>query len=312
MLRFSIIIIHRNNQERLHSLIENIRSIKSSDDEIIVIDNNSPDKSGLSLSKNKENSDIQFILNNCNAGYGHSCNQGMRLAKGKFFLLCNNDIKLKKGILEKFEKYFQINKRAGLIGPQMFSPDGKKMRSYGSRNITFFSQLDFIGRPLKNQELHCFSKVAILRGACLAVNKKMIADIGMYDEDFYFYHEETEWCHRINKSKKWSVFFSPEISISHVGGGSTNSVFTDSRIEFIRSRVQFWFKLFPQYQAVLIFLWNIPKLFFDFLFYLIMTLFTLGLEKRYKNKLKDRGIVILWLLLGMPKKWGLPDKCHLR
>ena len=310
MTRFSIIIIHRNNSKRLQSLLSNIKKIKGQNDEIIVIDNNSPDNSGLKAAKNIRNSDIKFILNNCNAGYGYSCNQGMNIAKGKYYLLCNNDIKLKKETLEKFECSFQKSKDVGLIGPQMFSPDGNKMRSYGSRNPSFISQFDIVGRPIETKTINSFSQVPILRGACLAVNRDMIKEVGSYDEDFYFYHEETEWCIRINKSKNWKVFFNPEIHISHVGGGSTNSVFAHSRIEFLRSRLQFWYKLFPKYQFLLLVSWNIPKLFLDFLFYLIATLSTLGIVKSYKKKLIDRSAVILWLILGMPKSWGLPNKCN--
>jgi len=136
----------------------------------------------------------------------------------------------------------------------------------------------------------------------------MVNDIGMYDEDFYFYHEETEWCHRINNSK-WKVMFAPEIKISHVGGGSTSDVFASSRIEFFRSRLIFWEKIFPKYQVLILYIWNIPKLILDLAFYLSVTIITLNLNIRLRKKLIDRVVVISWLLLGKPNSWGLPNKC---
>jgi len=79
--------------------------------------------------------------------------------------------------------------------------------------------------------------------------------------------------------------FAPHIKIHHVGGASTSNVYASSRIEFFRSRLLFWKKVYPPYQVALLYLWNIPKL------------------------LIDRAAVISWLLLGQPESWGLPNKC---
>jgi hypothetical protein len=46
----------------------------------------------------------------------------------------------------------------------------------------------------------------------------------------------------------------------------------------------------------------------DGVFYSLATALTLGLNKRLKNKLFDRVFVLVWLLVGQPKKWGLPGK----
>ena len=239
-IRFSIIIIHRNNFERLSKILKSIFKYKQVNDEIIVIDNFSSDDSIKELEKRYSLNEIKIIKNTCNAGYGFSCNQGMHAARGEFFLLCNNDIELKSDTLEKFEMFLRLDPYAGLIGPQMFSPLGKRMNSYSTQTPGLLSQLDLIGRPYRSKKINKFDQVSILRGACLAVNRKMTNELGMYDEEFYFYHEETEWCIRINKSMKWKVMFAPEIQISHIGGASTSSLFPESRIEFFRSRLIFW------------------------------------------------------------------------
>jgi len=132
----------------------------------------------------------------------------------------------------------------------------------------------------------------------------------MYDEEFYFYHEETEWCIRVNKSKKWKVMFAPEIQISHVGGASTSSFFPESRIEFFRSRLIFWSKVFPKYKVLILYIWNIPKILVDLFFYLLLIIFTLGLVDKYRKKFYDRSLQTAWLLFGKPKSWGLPNKCN--
>jgi hypothetical protein len=103
--------------------------------------------------------------------------------------------------------------------------------------------------------------------------------------------------------------FTPEIEISHIGGGSTSSVFALSRIEFFRSRLIFWEKIFPKSQVIVLYIWNIPKLTLDLAFYLAVTIITLNLNIRLRKKLIDRVVVVSWLLLGRPDSWGLPGKC---
>jgi len=306
--RFTIAIIHRNGFETLRTALDSILADMIENDEVIIIDNNSTDNSIGKVEQNSAYHHVKIIKHKCNAGYGFSCNQSMIQGSGKYFLLCNNDIELPLGSLKAFENLFISDKNAGLIGPQMFSPNGDKMRSYGTQSPNLLSQLDLIGRPIKNREINSFSNVSILRGACLAVRREMINDVGMYDEDFYFYHEETEWCYRINNSK-WKVMFAPEIRISHIGGSSTNSVFASSRIEFFRSRLIFWKKVFPAWQVTILYLWNLPKLLLDCVFYLLATLITLGLNTRLRKKFIDRVVVIAWLASGKPEHWGLPNKC---
>ena len=183
------------------------------------------------------------------------------------------------------------------------------MNSYSTQTPGLMSQLDLIGRPYRSKKINKFDQVSLLRGACLAVNRKMTNELGMYDEEFYFYHEETEWCIRINKSMKWKVMFAPEIQISHIGGASTSSLFPESRVEFFRSRLIFWSKVFPRNKVIILYLWNIPKIIMDFLFYLLLTIITLGMVKKFKNKFVDRLMQIAWLMAGKPNSWGLPNKC---
>jgi len=303
--RFTIAIIHRNNFIRLKNALESILKAASNNDEIIIINNASTDGSDQKIGQLYP--DIKIITNTCNSGYGHCCNQAMRKGKGKYFLLCNNDLILPEECLNQFEQHLLDEPNAGMIGPQLLTPDGNHMNSFGGYP-TFLSQIDFIGRIPRKKTLSKLSEVGTIRGACLAINKQATDAIGMYDEDFYFYFEETEWCVRMKKNG-WKVLIAPDIKVQHIGGASTNSVYAGSRIEFFRSRLTFWNKIFPTHLVLILYLWNIPKLLIDCTFYLTTTIATLNLNKRLRRKFIDRITVITWLMLGKPKNWGLPNKC---
>ena len=305
--RFTIAIIHRNGFRRLKAALDSAINIAGKSDEILIIDNASTDNSMEKIEQDEAYKNITIIKNPCNTGYAYPCNQAMSQGNGKYFLLCNNDIKLPKNCLSDFEKIFIDFPESGIIGGQLLDVNQNMVGSY-SKAPTFFSELDSIGRLRSPERYKTIHEVGTLRGACLAVRRSTVESAGMMDDDFFFYFEETEWCTRIAKNG-WKVLIAPHIKIMHIGGDSTKSVYHGSRIEFFRSRLLFWHKALPAHLVIILYLWNIPKLIIDGCFYLIITTLTLGLNIRMRNKLVDRAVVLTWLLLGKPKNWGLPGKC---
>jgi len=302
--RFSAIFIHRNGFERLKSAIDSAINALSSIDEIIIVDNASSDNSSIDISKIYPN--IKIIHNSSNLGFGHAANQGMNVAQGEYFLICNNDIILPQNIFNDLHELFKKEPKAGIISGQQTNLNGENIRT-SSDKPSLVSEFDGIGRVNHSKDPQKISKVGILRGACLGVRKKMTEDIGGYDEDFFFYFEDTEWCIRAN-NHGWKVLLNPKIRVAHIGGASSNEFYSESRIEFYRSRIIFWKKVFPVYIVILLHIWNIPKLSLDLVFYSIISFINLGKNTRINKKMIDRAIVLLWLSLGKPKSWGLPKK----
>jgi len=302
--RFTTIIVHRNGFDRLKSALDSALKASDSCDEIIIVDNASTDNSISKISNIYPG--IQIIKNKLNTGYGHAANQGIASGKGEYFLICNNDITLPLNIFKNLEELFLKEPRAGIISGQQTNLEGVIIRT-SSKKPSLLSEFDGIGRIDHNKDPDKITEVGILRGACLGVRKEMIEDIGAYDEDFFFYFEDTEWCIRANKNG-WKVILHPKIKIPHIGGSSSNEFYSESRIEFYRSRIIFWRKIFPKSIVVLLHLWNIPKLGLDLIFYSLITLITFGQNTRIKKKMIDRAMVLTWLSLGKPINWGLPKK----
>ena len=305
-VRFTVIIIHRNGFERLKAAIESIKRASSTSEEIFIIDNASSDDSIDRISALYP--DANVILNEFNSGYGHAANQGIKKGAGDYFLICNNDIVVPSNIFDEFEAVFSNYGNAGIISGQQINLKGEKMRT-SSYTPSLLSEFDGIGRIHHCNDPRTIAEVGIIRGACLGVRRVMINEIGGYDEDFFFYFEDTEWCIRASRNN-WKVILNPNVRVAHVGGSSSSELYKESRIEFYRSRMIFWKKIYPKYVLVLLYLWNIPKLFLDFVFYFCITMITFGQSSRIKNKLIDRAFVLSWITIGMPKNWGLPRKLN--
>ena len=304
-LRFSIIVVHRNGQQRLLDFLDSAHGvIDTNQDEIIVIDNHSTDDS-LEVAIQRYPT-IQIIRNQYNSGYAYACNQGIQLSQGQFILICNNDLKLPNSILDRLIDDFTAYPNTGVIGGQLIDHYGNHSTSAGPAT-NFLTELGFKRKfkyTVNQANLH---KVDTIVGACMAVRRSTIALAGGLDSDFFFYYEETEWCMRITRHG-WDIMLDPSIEILHTGGASTEHYFKAARIELFRSRLLFWRKTMPIYAAYTLNLWHILKLAISVLIYLIINLLTLHSNNRIKNKLLDKANSLAWLLLGCPKEWGLPDK----
>ena len=303
--RFSIIVVHRNGNQRLLNFLNSVKSaINIDQDEVIVVDNHSSDDS-IENAQSKYPF-IQVINNSCNTGYAHACNQGIQKSCGEYILICNNDLELSPDILDQFIADFNQNPNAGLIGGQLLASDGSLSRSAGNAT-TFYTELGFKSKRKPTFVANQPNNVGAVVGACMAIRRKTILDAGSLDDDFFFYYEETEWCLRIRRHG-WDVLFDPRIRIIHTGGASTESYFKAARIEFFRSRLLYWKKTLPAFKILILYLFHIPKLVFDSFIYLLLTTLTLGKNKKLKYKLTDKSLMLSWVLLGFPKSWGLPDK----
>ena len=303
--RFSIVVVHRNGNQRLLNFLNSVKSaINIDQDEVIVVDNHSSDDS-IENAQSKYPF-IKVINNDCNTGYAYACNQGIQKSCGNYILICNNDLELSPNILDQFITNFNQNPNVGLIGGQLFANNGSLSRSAGNAT-TFYTELGFKSKRKPIFDTNIPSKVGSVVGACMAVRREAILDAGSLDDDFFFYYEETEWCLRIRRHG-WDILFDPRIKILHTGGASTQSYFKAARIEFFRSRLIYWKKTLPVFNILILYLLHIPKLAFDSLIYLILTILTLGKNQKLKYKLTDKSLMLSWVFLGFPKSWGLPDK----
>lgn len=309
--RFSVIVVHRNNPGRLLSALESIvAAVNSEADEVIVVDNHSLDDSIAQA--RKAFPQVVYIENTCNAGYAKACNQGMAVGRGEFFLICNNDLLLQTDTLDLFEQVLQAYPRCGLLGAHLHTSDGLPIRSGGS-HPGFWHELSGIRlreKPFVTNPQHMPAAVLVDKvvGACIAVRRSAVEQVGPMDADFNFYFEDTEWCFRMTHGG-WDVAWAPAIKVIHARGGSTQGLHLATQIEYARSRLRYMRKTKAFWQYGVLAVVGFLSLVVDVIFYGLLTLLSLGQLKKYKEKCMGRAVILGWMLLGCPEHWGLPDKC---
>ena len=223
------------------------KCIRSHSKEIIVIDNASSDNS-VSLIRDNFN-DVKLVENKGNNGFARACNQGIRISKGRYILLLNPDTQVKEGI-EKVISFVERGENIGVVGCKLIEENGKRAISYQSfpsilRVFTFFSGFNkffkhrFISKILQPvfkvfpsqckhlEKVDKIEEIDCITGAFFLTKRELYSKIGLFDESYFMYFEETDFCLRAKKAGYRNYFF-PDYSIVHLGGKSakkTNFIF---------------------------------------------------------------------------------------
>ncbi len=305
-LRFSVVIVHRDGADLLLQALAHLQAaLDPARDEVWLVDNGSRDDSVARVRTAYPR--VGIIENGCNNGFGRACNQAIEQARGEFVLLLNNDAHIQPDALNRFERDFRDWPQAGIVAGQLYGPDGAPQRSHGVLP-TVRAELGFGRTPLPKLAADRVNEVETVVGACMAVRRTAIDRVGMLDPAFFFYFEETEWCARLRRHG-WQVCLDPRIHVTHLKGASTRRVRRGAQVEMLRSRLLFYRRVFPLPAVALLTAWRVGRLIVNFLFNAALLLLLAGVNARLRNKVAVYGTQVLWLALGCPRSWGLPDKC---
>ena len=249
-INLSIVIVNWNTCkitcDCLRSVYEQTKSISF---EVIVIDNASSDDSVAVIKK--EFPQVLLIANSENLGFAAANNQGMEIAKGKYVLLLNSDTVVLDHAIEKTIAFADQNPQAGVIGCRILNPDMSLQRScfmfpsllnmfIGALYLNkFFPKSKFFGRERMTYWAHdTMREVETVMGAFMLVRKEAIDQVGIMDDSFFMYAEEADWCYRFKKTG-WQVLFTPDTKIVHLGGQSSNRVYTKMILQLRAGILQF-------------------------------------------------------------------------
>lgn len=227
----SIIIVNWNTKGLLRNCMTSIyQRAGDIDYEVIVVDNGSTDGSA-EMVKN-DFTQVQLIENPQNRGFAAANNQGMTIAKGRYVLLLNSDTVVLDNSIAKTASFADSHPQAGVVGCQVLNPDNTvqptcfmfpsilnmllsctylyklfpKSRFFGREQMTWWDRTDE-------------REVDVVTGCFMLVRREAIEQVGMMDERFFMYGEETDWCYRFKK-KGWKVIFAPVGRIIHFGSQS--------------------------------------------------------------------------------------------
>ena len=223
----SIVIVNWNTRDLLRDCLKSVfAGLGGLEAEIFVVDNASEDGSPAMIQR--EFPVVRLIQSPTNRGFAAGNNLALRRVSGRHVLLLNTDTIIHGSVIPDCVAWLDRNPRVGVMGPRLLNSDGSVQPSCSAfpslRSLTM--QLIGITRVARWDSYRMTGwdraeerPVDVISGAAMFVRGEAMAEVGLLDESFHFYGEETDWCRRFRENG-WGLKFVPIPEITHFGGGS--------------------------------------------------------------------------------------------
>jgi GT2 family glycosyltransferase len=216
--RVGIVILHWHNAA---DTIRCIASIAASDYpacSVLVVDNGSGDGSGEQVCAAAEYPDLALVVNRRNLGYTGGNNVGIRYwlrAGVEYILLLNDDAVLDRHAITAMVTALAGDMTAGAAGPKIYAQEDP------ARLLTAGGHLDHRYRAvprglgqLDTGQFAALAEVSYLSGCALLVRRQVFQAVGLFDPNYFVYHEDVDWCYRVRQAG-YRLLLVPDAHVWH-------------------------------------------------------------------------------------------------
>jgi N-acetylglucosaminyl-diphospho-decaprenol L-rhamnosyltransferase len=249
-----IIIVSYNTRELLRRCLDSLRLARLPV-RPVVVDNASDDGSAELV--RRDFPEATLIESGANLGFARANNLGLRQVlpeQPDYVLFLNPDAELTAGALETLAAFLDAHPRVGMVAPRLVYPDGSHQPAAFHFPTLLMSWFDFwpprgpgMGRlydhPLNGRYREDGGPAPFAidhpLGAAMLVRAATIAEVGAFNEDFWLYAEEVEWCWRIRRAG-WAIWQQPQATVIHAAGASSGQFRTRSTLALQQARLRFF------------------------------------------------------------------------
>lgn len=247
----SVVILSYNNSDILRKTLQSVlRSVTGYRFEVIVVDNDSPDHSA-DMVEAEFGREVKLIRNK-NNGFSAGNNVGLKHARGRYILFLNPDTEVDTNVFQECVALMDERKDIGMLGCKLIKGDGKPdhaaKRTFPNPWNSFLYFLH-LSRFLPKSQLYDAGNFSAdeegetdsLSGAFMMTRSEVVDKVGGWDEDFFMYGEDIEYCYRV-KQAGWKVYYYPKVVTIHYKGQSSKRVSNFSLYHFHKAMWIFYKK----------------------------------------------------------------------
>lgn len=229
-MKLSIIIVNYNTVNLLRDCINNLTGINPNY-EIIVVDNGSTDGSAHMVENEFSDDPRILLIKNENKGIAHANNLALKHASGKYILHLGTDAYPKPYVIKELMLYLERFPGVGIVTARLVTrsgaPDMDAHRGFPTpwAALTHFTKISrvFSKSKLLNQyfmgwlDLYTDHEIDLCISHFMLVNKQVYEDIGGWDEDFFVFGEDVDFCYRV-KQHGWKIMYLGHLEVLHYKG----------------------------------------------------------------------------------------------
>jgi GT2 family glycosyltransferase len=191
----SLVVLNHNGlnviNRCLRSLVE--QNFPKKKYEILVVDNASTDTSLAVIKKNFRS--VHILRSHWNRGYAGGANFGALHSRGDILAFLNNDVTLSKEWLKNMTAVLE-EKKSAIVGSKVFLDESLKVLNQAGGKITLLGSGVDIGLHSSDRGPYEIVPVGYVSGAGLMMPRKLFAQLGGFDEDYFMYCEDVDMCWR--------------------------------------------------------------------------------------------------------------------
>ncbi len=308
----SVVVVSRNTCALTCAALKSVFESKDAfAKEIVVVDNASTDGTPSTVARDFPKA--KLLRSEKNLGFARANNVGAAGAKGEFVLLLNSDARLKPETLSQVVAWMREHPQCGVAGVQLLNADGSRQNSIANFPTLATELLNksllrrLFPRRFPGKE-HFFAgpvEVESVIGAFMMIRAKVWQELGGFDEGYFFFLEETDFCRQaLERGSK--IYHLPQAQVWHEQGQSGRQTPIAVRVEYWRSRYIYFRKHFGALTNGVLRLGLWIRLFFDSLSAGVMMLFTAGKSARWRERWNVTSTLWRWHFRGCPIEMGLP------
>jgi GT2 family glycosyltransferase len=222
----TVIVLNWNARAITSECLESLRKVTYPDYTVLCVDNGSTDGS---IPYMKElHPHVEFIANTVNLGFAGGNNVGMRSAMEKgsdYVLLLNNDTEVDPNFLSELINVAEGDPKIGIVGSKICYYDEPGRLWFGGGHINFWSgNAHHMGeRELDDGRFDRTGDTDYITGCSMLIKRKVLEDIGLLDESYFLYYEDSDFCSRARK-RGYRLVYAPASLVLHKVSSTTGKV----------------------------------------------------------------------------------------
>ncbi len=237
----SIVIVNYNTKRLTAQTINSvIKTTEGIEYEIIVVDNSSDTSEYFEMNDKR----VKILSRVENKGFGHACNKGANVAIGRYILFLNSDTIMERDTLKCAVSYMDKHSDIGCLGIKTLLKDGsfdhgcKRGFPTPFNSLCYVLKLDkifpkvkkFGGYTLNYLSQNETNEVDCVSGAFMLIPKRVAAETGLFDEEYFMHGEDIDLCCRIKRAG-YKVVYYADVKMTHLKGQSTQKTKSSDAIK---------------------------------------------------------------------------------
>ena len=239
----SVVVLNWNGYQVLDNCLRSLYDQTYRPLEIIVVDNASTDGS-VDFVRQKFQ-DVNLIVNEKNLGFGGGNNIGIRASRGQYIMILNNDTRLDPKCVEELKRSIEKDKSYGACASKILLENEPDIID-GVGIVVCPDGLSFGRGRLEKRDRYDEEEEIFFASDCACLyRREMLEDIGLYDEDFFAYADETDMGWRAQLAG-WKCIYSPKAIVYHLHSTSSGGRYSSFKAFLVeRNRIWVALKNFP-------------------------------------------------------------------